>query len=213
MTASSLAEVLPKSVSQYEHFIAEAARRFALPAHWISRVMRVESAGNVRAVSSAGAKGLMQIMPATWKELRVHYHLGHDPFDAHDNILAGTAYLRQLYDRYGSPGFLAAYNAGPQRYEEYLAGKPLPRETIAYVAKLAPHSGLLGPGQFAYVTAVDERSSMASLLFVAGSDVVQLTHATHNLDVVPSASESDLFDARRQANSLFITRAKAAQQK
>ena len=212
-TASSLTEVPPKSVSQYERYVSEAARRFALPARWISRVMRVESAGDVRAISSAGAMGLMQIMPATWKELRVHYHLGHDPFDAHDNILAGAAYLRELYDRYGSPGFLAAYNAGPERYEEYLAGRPLPRETSAYVAKLAPPSGLFGPGQFAYVAAGDERSSTPSLLFVAPSEVVQLTNAPHNLDVVPSASKSDLFDAGRQANSLFITHTDPAQQK
>ena len=175
--------------------------------------MRVESAGDVRAVSSAGAMGLMQIMPATWKELRGHYHLGHDPFDAHDNILAGAAYLRELYDRYGSPGFLAAYNAGPERYEEYLAGRPLPRETRAYVAKLTPHSGLRGPRQFASVTVVDERSSTTSLLFVARSDVVQLTNAPHNLDVVSSASKSDVFDAGRQANSLFVTHKKLAQQK
>jgi len=207
----SLAATRPESPNQYERYVAEAARRFALPARWISRVMRVESAGDVRAVSSAGAVGLMQIMPATWKELRVHYHLGHDPFDAHDNILAGAAYLRELYDRYGSPGFLAAYNAGPERYEEYLAGRPLPRETRAYVAKLAPHSGLLGPGQFAYVTAVDERSSTPSSLFVAGSDVVQLTNAQHNLDVLPSASKSDVFDAGRQANSLFVTHTNPAQ--
>ena len=207
----SLAAKRPESTNQYEHFIAEAAHRFALPARWISRVMRVESAGDVRAVSSAGAMGLMQIMPATWKELRVRYHLGHDPFDAHDNIFAGAAYLRELYDRYGSPGFLAAYNAGPERYEEYLAGRPLPRETSAYVAKLAPPSGLLGPGQFAYVTAVDERASTPSSLFVAGSDVVQLTDAQPNLDVVPSASKRDVFDAGRQANSLFITHTNPAQ--
>ena len=207
----SLAATRPESTNQYEHFIAEAARRFALPARWISRVMRVESAGDVRAISSASAMGLMQIMPATWKELRLHYHLGPDPFDAHDNILAGAAYLRELYDRYGSPGFLAAYNAGPERYEEYLAGRPLPRETSAYVAKLAPPSGLLGPGQFTYEAAVDERSSTTSLLFVAGSDVVQLTNAQHNLDVVPSASKSDVFDAGRQANSLFITHTNPAQ--
>ena len=207
----SLAAKRPESTNQYEHFIAEAARRFALPAHWISRVMRVESAGNVRAVSSAGAMGLMQIMPATWKELRVNYHLGHDPFDAHDNILAGAAYLRELYDRYGSPGFLAAYNAGPERYEEYLAGKPLPRETIAYVAKLAPYLVLLNSGQVAYVTAVDERSSTTSSLFIARSDVVQLTNAPHNLDVVPSASKREVFDAGRQANSLFVTHTNPAQ--
>ena len=209
----SLAATRPESTNQYEHFIADAARRFALPAHWISRVMRVESSGNVRAVSSAGAMGLMQIMPATWKELRVHYHLGHDPFDAHDNILAGAAYLRELYDRYGSPGFLAAYNAGPERYEEYLAGRPLPRETLAYVAKLAPYSGLLNPRKLAFETAVDERSSTTSLLFVAGSNVVQLTNAKHNLDVVPSASESDGFDARRQTDTLFVTHTNQVQQK
>jgi hypothetical protein len=83
--------------------------------------------------------GLMQIMPKTWTELRARYGLGADPFDPHDNILAGAAYIRELYDRYGAPGFLAAYNAGPGRYERHLAtGRPLPDETQAYVATLAP---------------------------------------------------------------------------
>src|SRR5580658_11098555 len=62
-----------------------------------------------------------------------------DPYDAHDNILAGAAYLRELDDRYGAVGFLAAYNAGPARYEDHLAtGRPLPAETRAYVATLVP---------------------------------------------------------------------------
>jgi soluble lytic murein transglycosylase-like protein len=104
--------------------------------------MGAESAGDPRAVSRKGAMGLMQIMPDTWSELRARYGLGHDPFDPHDNILAGAAYLREMHDRYGSPGFLAAYNAGPQRYEEYLAGaRALPAETRAYVAVLAPLIG------------------------------------------------------------------------
>lgn len=61
------------------------------------------------------------------------------PCDPHDNILAGAAYIRELNDRYGSPGVLAAYNAGPRRYEYHLAtGRPLPEETQAYVATLAP---------------------------------------------------------------------------
>ena len=59
----------------------------------------------------------MQIMPQTWAELRARYGLGTDPYDPHDNILAGAAYIRELHDRYGAPGFLAAYNAGPGRYE------------------------------------------------------------------------------------------------
>jgi hypothetical protein len=79
-------------------------------------------------------------MPATWAELRVRHRLGGNPYDPRDNILAGAAYLREMHDRYGSPGFLAAYNAGPGRYEEYLAGRPLPAETRAYVAALAPLS-------------------------------------------------------------------------
>jgi len=81
----------------------------------------------------------MQIMPGTWTELRSRHRLGADPYDIRDNILAGTAYIRELSDRYGAPGFLAAYNAGPGRYERHLVtGRPLPAETQAYVAKLAP---------------------------------------------------------------------------
>lgn len=123
-------------------FVAEASQRFGVPEHWIRSVRRVESADDERALSSAGAMGLMQIMPNTWEELRARYGLGRDPYDPRDNILAGTAYLREMHDRYGSPGFLAAYNAGPGRYEEYLAGRPLPAETRAYVAKLAPLIGV-----------------------------------------------------------------------
>lgn len=122
----------------YAAHIAEASRRFAVPAAWIRAVIRKESAGDARAVSSAGALGLMQIMPGTWEELRARWPLGQDPFDPRDNILAGTAYLREMHDRFGSPGFLAAYNAGPARYEGDLAGHPLPAETLAYVATLSP---------------------------------------------------------------------------
>jgi hypothetical protein len=127
------------SVTSYAAFIDEAAQRFELPANWIRAVLRAESGADPHAVSPAGAMGLMQIMPATWDELRVHYGLGADPFDPRDNILAGAAYLRQLHDRYGSiRAMLAAYNAGPARYEASLAGKPLPPETRAYIAALAP---------------------------------------------------------------------------
>ncbi|VVT24713.1 lytic transglycosylase domain-containing protein [Rhizobium sp. EC-SD404] len=126
----------------FDTFIAEAALRFAIPEHWIRAVMQAESAGDPRGVSRAGAMGLMQIMPATWAELRTRHRLGADVFDPRDNILAGAAYLREMYDRFGSPGFLAAYNAGPARYAEHLAtGRPLPRETRAYIATLAPIIG------------------------------------------------------------------------
>ncbi len=121
----------------YQPFIADAAQRFAIPADWISAVMHVESNGNAAAVSPKGAIGLMQVMPETWRDLRLLHHFGPDPFDPHDNIFAGAAYLRMLYDRYGTAGFLAAYNAGPAHYDAYrLAGVPLARETQGYLVKL-----------------------------------------------------------------------------
>lgn len=146
-TDIALAQSAPAVRSQRAHpiadDIAEAARRFGVPVAWIRAVIGTESAGDIRAVSRAGAMGLMQVMPDTWSELRARYRLGPNPFDPHDNILAGAAYLREMYDRYGSPGFLAAYNAGPQRYDDYLAGvRPLPAETRAYVATLAPLIGV-----------------------------------------------------------------------
>jgi len=127
------------NVDPYADHIAEAARRFGLPAPWIRAVMRAESGGDRDAVSPAGAMGLMQIMPATWAALRARHGLGDDPFDPRTNILAGAAYLRELHDRFGAPGFLAAYNAGPSRYADQLAsGRPLPAETRAFVAAPAP---------------------------------------------------------------------------
>lgn len=127
------------AVAPWSSFISEAAERFAIPAAWIRAVMRVESHGNVKAVSAKGAVGLMQIMPATYAELRERYALGGNPYDPHDNIVAGAAYLREMHDRFGPSGFLAAYNVGPTRYDEHLAtGRPLPDETRNYIASLAP---------------------------------------------------------------------------
>ncbi|KRQ16231.1 lytic transglycosylase domain-containing protein [Bradyrhizobium manausense] len=127
----------------YTAFLIEASRRFALPEHWVRAVLQVESNGNAGAVSSRGALGLMQIMPQTWVELSTRYDLGANPFDPHDNILAGAAYLREMLDRFGPEGFLAAYNVGPKRYETYLStGRPLPLETTIYVARLVRLIGI-----------------------------------------------------------------------
>src|SRR5216684_4394769 len=134
--------VATNPVNPYAADIAEASRRFGIPESWIRAVMRVESRGQVKAVSPKGAIGLMQIMPETWAGLRQRYRLGRNPRDPRDNILAGAAYLREMHDRFGAAGFLAAYNAGPGLYAEYLAtGRPLPAETLAYVASLAPLMG------------------------------------------------------------------------
>ena len=121
-------------------YITEASDRFDIPERWIREVMRVESSGKVMDTSSVGAMGLMQVMPVTYDELRDHYNLGDDAYDPHDNVLAGTAYLREMYDIYGFPGFLAAYNAGPGRLDDYLMhNKPLPDETRNYVRKIGPY--------------------------------------------------------------------------
>lgn len=126
----------PSPMDRYADFIAEAAERFDIPVAWIRAVLRAERDGDPRSVSPTGAMGPMQIMPATWVELRIHYGLGDDPFDPHDNIMAGAAHLRELFDRHGSPGFLAAYNAGPGRYEASRKGRTLPAETRAFVDEL-----------------------------------------------------------------------------
>lgn len=131
-------QVQPRIVDIASH-VAEASQRFGIPESWIYAVMRTESTGRIGAVSSAGAMGLMQLMPATWSRQRDRFGLGADPFNPRDNILAGTSYLRELYDSYGAPGMLAAYNAGPGRYEDWRTrGRPLPAETRAYVAKITP---------------------------------------------------------------------------
>jgi soluble lytic murein transglycosylase-like protein len=140
LTASSPAQA--DSVDQWHGFISEASLRFGLPEGWIIRVMRAESDGNTilngRPITSpAGAMGLMQVMPGTWKPLRILLNLGPNPYDPHDNIIAGTAYLRMMHDQFGYPGLFGAYNAGPGRYAAYLRGKSrLPAETIAYMASV-----------------------------------------------------------------------------
>lgn len=154
-------------------FVAEASQRFGIPVAWIRALMRVESANDIRAVSPKGAIGLMQLMPDTWAYLRAHYRLGDDPFDARENIIAGTAYMRELYDRYGAPGFLAAYNAGPGRYDEYLAnGRPLPAETRAYVAQLAPLVGGEASPPLVAVAAADPLAWTRAPLFIGAADRV-----------------------------------------
>jgi hypothetical protein len=139
-TPVSRSTAAPQSEHPFGAHIAEASQRFGIPEHWIFAVLRAESTGDVHAVSSAGARGLMQVMPDTWAELRVHYSLGSDPYHPRDNIMAGTAYLREMFDRYGNvAAMLAAYNGGPGRYDEYLsAGRALPAETRVYVAALTP---------------------------------------------------------------------------
>ena len=134
-------------------YIREAAGKFDVPDRWIREVMRQESGGRLYGrngdlvTSGAGAMGLMQVMPATYDEIRGRYpELGDDPYDPHNNIMAGTAYIREMFDIYGSPGFLAAYNAGPGRLDDYLTrNRILPEETRRYVAAIGPRISGVAP--------------------------------------------------------------------
>ncbi|MEI9888966.1 MAG: lytic transglycosylase domain-containing protein [Rhizomicrobium sp.] len=131
-------------IARWDPFVTEAARRFDVPSAWIRAVMIAESGGRtmiaegVPITSRPGAMGLMQLMPASWQEMRTAYALGGDPHDPHDNIVAGTAMLRVLYAQYGYPGLFAAYNDGPGMVEaRRQAGQMLPDETVAYVLQVA----------------------------------------------------------------------------
>lgn len=143
VTAAQPAAVSDAALDLWTPFIAEAAARFGIPTAWIRTVMAAESGGrtmlNGRPVTSrSGAIGLMQVMPDTYEEMRRSHGLGPDPHDPRDNILAGAAYLRAMFERFGWPGFFAAYNAGPERYADHLrTGLPLPLETQSYLAMIA----------------------------------------------------------------------------
>ena len=194
--------------NRFAPFVAEAAQRFGIPATWIYVVMRAESFGEVRAVSPKGAMGLMQIMPETWAYLRVRYGLGTDPYDPHDNILAGAAYLRELHDRYGAPGFLAAYNAGPTRYEDHLTtGRPLPAETRAYVADVGPSIGVGTLDDTIIVTAAPRGWTEAPLFAVRPANNPQPSQPSSNAPIdqpSPVAPTADWTHPSPGSNELFV---------
>lgn len=194
--AEPLAVARPNPRDPYGAHIAEAAQRFELPVAWIRAVLKAESNGDPRAISPKGAMGLMQVMPDTWAELRVRHRLGGNPYDPHDNIIAGSAYIRALYDRYGSPGWIAAYNAGPGRYEASLRGRPLPNETRSYVATVVPN---LDRG-VTTIAAIDRFAWTRAPLFIAqpdrtsGSDPATAERTANDSKsppVVHDVSESD----------------------
>ena len=196
-------------------FVAKASQRFGIPVAWIRALMRVESADDLRAVSPKGAMGLMQIMPDTWAYLRARYRLGSDPFDPRDNIIAGTAYMRELYDRYGAPGFLAAYNAGSGRYDEYLTnGRPLPAETRAYVAQLAPFFGGETSPAVATVAAADPLAWTRAPLFIdapgGGSSASPVQTDAQSLGGGTAAPPRDVAPDANPTGGLFVSRRQPA---
>ena len=180
----------PSSVRRWEPLIAEASQRFGVSESIIVSVIRAESGGrttlNGRPITSrAGAMGLMQLMPGTWAELRSELQIGPNPYDPRDNILAGTAYLRQLGDRFGYPGMIAAYNAGPARYAAYLARRQrLPAETVAYLNAVTGRAA---------ATAITPLTQPRELIFVLRRDLSSATKAGSE-----SAQGDGLFAVQRR---------------
>ncbi len=212
----------PAAAHPYAGHVADAARRFGIPEAWIWAVMRVESRGNSRAVSRAGAMGLMQIMPATWAGLRARYGLGPDPFDVRDNIMAGAAYLREMHDRYGdASAMLAAYNAGPGRYDDYVSrGRPLPAETVGYLAQLTTVVGAPGAVETAVSAPPDRFAWRRAALFVriTGSGSAPSAAQSDDTSDAPGSVAARAAEAQEraapsspetQADTLFVPRARA----
>lgn len=183
------AAVSDDALDLWTPLIAEAAARFGIPEAWIRTVMAAESGGRTMldgrpVISRSGAIGLMQVMPDTYEEMRHAYGLGSDPHDPRDNILAGAAYLRAMFERFGWPGFFAAYNAGPERYADHLrTGLPLPLETQTYLAMIAqtdasplsPSASLSGTRLFFTLRTTSNASSNAGKTSASSGLFVPLT--------------------------------------
>ena len=119
-------------------YTEEASIRYNVPEGIIRAVMNRESGGlqwmaGKPVTSSAGAMGLMQLMPVTYKSLSTRLGLGTDPYMPRDNIMAGTYMIGLMVRQYGVRGGLSAYNMGPGAYEAWMAGeKDMPHETEDY---------------------------------------------------------------------------------
>lgn len=126
------ARSLGYTTNQYDHMITGASKRQDVSFALLKALIKTESNFNPKAVSRAGAKGLMQIMPANIKDLKIK-----DPFDPQENIMGGARYLKQLIKRFNGelPLALAAYNAGPTAVERYQSIPPI-KETEAFVEKV-----------------------------------------------------------------------------
>ena len=139
------------------------------------------------------------------------HRLGADPYDPHDNIIAGAAYIRELFDRYGSPGWIAAYNAGPGRYEASLSGSPLPSETRAYLANVAPALDGNGAARPTVVAVVDPLAWTRAPLFIGqpdrrpAADPVQADRAS--IDAGQTPAVRDVYATVPRSGGLFVARA------
>jgi len=127
---------------RYDQIITEAAERHGVSFSLLKAMIKIESDFNPRAISRAGAMGLMQIMPENIKRLKIK-----DPFDPRENIMGGTRYLKQMIDRFNGKLSLAlaAYNAGPNTVERYQRIPPF-TETEDYVEAVMKYYSIFKKG-------------------------------------------------------------------
>ena len=122
----------PGNESAFDDMIAKASQKHGVDFHLIKSVIKAESLFDIKAVSTAGAKGLMQLMPGTALEVGVK-----DVFDPEQNIMGGTKYLKKMLRKFkNTKNALAGYNAGPAAVV-YYEGVPPFNETINYVEKVS----------------------------------------------------------------------------
>ena len=127
---------------RYDQIITDAAERHGVSFSLLKAMIKIESDFNPRAISKAGAMGLMQIMPENIKNLKIK-----DPFDPRENIMGGTRFLKQMIDRFNGklPLALAAYNAGPNIVERYQRIPPY-TETENYVEAVMKYYSIFKKG-------------------------------------------------------------------
>ena len=168
-----------KRLAQYAPSIQAAAREHNVPVELVCAVILQESGGNYKAVSHCGARGLMQLMPATAKRLGVK-----NSFDPHANIMGGTKYIRMLLDRFdGNVSLaLAGYNAGEGNVEKY--GRKIPpfKETRAYVPSVLKYADSL----WAILRGSSHRADIRPTV-------------VHNSPVVPNIPHRTIFVSTRRA--------------
>jgi len=164
----------PEKSRSFDDVIEEHASRIGVRKDLVRAVIQVESAFNPRAVSSKGAMGLMQLMPATARQFGVA-----NAFNPDENVRGGVAYLRQLLDRYEGDErlALAAYNAGPGAVDRHGQTVPPYRETRDYVSRV---NGLAGGGVRSASRAVGQTRIYRFVEVIDGREVIK--YSDHALE-------------------------------
>jgi hypothetical protein len=197
------------SNNPFAAFVTEASKRFGVPEHWIRTVLQVEGDGKLRARSPKGAPwGSCRSCQGPGLNCALATGLDADPYNPHDNILAAAAYIRELHDRYGSPGFLAAYNAGASALPA--TGRPIPEQTQAHVATLAPKiEGKQTDGKIAAVakSLTWAGSPLFAVRTARNSTVDRLPRGVHPDHPLSDRAVVDLSALMPQSDNLFVRRA------